>query len=65
MAAVARFLRHTPIPALRAYFQASAIGLPDTVDWAASDGVIVRPLLAAVEDLDEAERVHVWSTQSG
>jgi hypothetical protein len=59
MAAVARFLRHTPIPALRAYFQASAIGLPDTVDWAASDGVLVRLLLAAVEDLDEAERVHV------
>jgi hypothetical protein len=59
MTSMTSFIRNTPTARLRAYFQQTGIDLPSTVDWAAPQTEVVRPLLAAVDEMDEAAQARV------
>lgn len=59
MASVTTFIRNTPIATLRAYFQQAGIALPPTVNWAAPPIDCVRPLVRAVDEMDEISRARV------
>lgn len=59
MASVATFIRNTPTATLRAYFQHAGIALPATVNWSAPTTDFVRPLVRAVDEMDEASRARV------
>src|SRR5581483_11403545 len=59
MASVATFIRNTPTATLRAYFQHAGITLPATVNWSAPTTDFVRPLVRAVDEMDEASRARV------
>lgn len=59
MASISTFLRKTPVPALRAYFEAAAFSLPATIDWDGEDADVVRPLLKAVNELEEVEKARL------
>ncbi|MCP5085747.1 MAG: hypothetical protein GY952_02935, partial [Rhodobacteraceae bacterium] len=48
MASISTFLRKTPVPALRAYFEAAAFRFPATIDWDGEETDVVQPLLKAV-----------------
>jgi hypothetical protein len=56
MASISTFLRKTPVPALRAYFEAAAFRLPVTIDWDGEEAEVVRPLLKAVNEMAETEK---------
>ena len=59
MASVTSFIRNTPAASLRAYFDHSGITLPVPVNWEAPEPEVVRPLLRAVDEMDEASRARV------
>lgn len=59
MSAVAKFLRYTPLPALRTYFETSGIDFDGAINWDASEIDIVKPLMTAVEGLDAPARERV------
>jgi hypothetical protein len=59
MSAVAKFLRYTPLSALRTYFEAGSIDFNGAIDWYAPEVDVVKPLMTAVEELDERERERV------
>jgi len=59
MAAIASFLRHTPIAALQSYFDAAGIALGGAVNWNAPESEVARPLLAAVDAMDDAALARV------
>jgi hypothetical protein len=59
MSAVAKFLRYTPLPALRTYFEASGIDLNGAIDWYAPEVDAVKPLMIAVDELDKDERERI------
>ena len=59
MAALTGFLRNTPAASLRDYFQHSGIALPVPVNWNAPEPDVVRPLLQAVDEMDDATLARV------
>jgi hypothetical protein len=74
MTAITSFVRKTPAASLRAYFKQTGIQLMPAVDWNAPEADVVRPLLQAVEDLDDsaaarvvndAERVTAMADEAG
>src|SRR5690554_2992847 len=56
MASVTNFIRNTPPAWLRDYFTKTGIMLPTPVDWDASEPEIVKPLLQAVDEMDDEAR---------
>jgi hypothetical protein len=74
MTAVTNFVRKTPAASLQTYFKRTGIQLMPAVDWDAPEADVVRPLLQAVEDLDDsaaarvvndAERVTAMADETG
>jgi hypothetical protein len=74
MASVTSFIRNTPAASLRAYFDRSGIALPVPVNWEAPEPEVIRPLLRAVDEMDEmakarivndAERVSAMADEAG
>jgi len=59
MASVTSFIRNTPASSLQAYFDATGIALPTPVNWEAPEQEIVRPLLQAVDEMDDEARARV------
>lgn len=59
MASVTSFIRNTPAASLRAYFDHSGITLPVPVNWEAPEPEVVRPLLRAVDEMDESAKARV------
>ena len=59
MASVTSFIRNTPAASLRAYFDHSGITLPVPVNWEAPEPEVVRPLLRAVDEMDEMAKARV------
>jgi len=59
MASITSFIRNTPAASLRAYFNTSGIELPTTLDWDVPEPDVVRPLLQAVDNMDDAARGRV------
>lgn len=59
MASVTSFIRNTPASSLQAYFDATGIELPTPVNWEAPEQEIVKPLLQAVDEMDEDARARV------
>lgn len=59
MASVTSFIRNTPASSLQAYFDAAGIELPTPVNWEAPEQEIVKPLLQAVDEMDEEARARV------
>lgn len=56
MASVTNFIRNTPPAWLRDYFTKTGIELPTPVDWDASEPEVVKPLLQAVDEMDDEAR---------
>lgn len=74
MTAITSFVRKTPAASLRTYFNRIGIRLMPAVKWDAPEPDVVRPLLEAVEDLDDsaaarvvndAERVTAMADEAG
>lgn len=74
MTAITTFVRKTPAASLRTYFNRIGIRLMPAVKWDAPEPNVVRPLLEAVEDLDDsaaarvvndAERVTAMADEAG
>ncbi len=59
MASVSSFIRNTPVASLRAYFDHSGIKLPAPVNWDAPEAEVVRPLLRAVDAMDDVARARL------
>ena len=59
MATVTSFIRNTPAASLRAYFNMTGISLVPAVNWDASGPDVVRPLLQAIDDMDDTARARV------
>ena len=59
MASITSFIRNTPVASLRAYFNTSGIELPMALDWEGPEPDVVRPLLQAVDEMDDAARGRV------
>ena len=59
MASITSFIRNTPVASLRAYFNSSGIELPMALDWEGPEPDVVRPLLQAVDEMDDAARGRV------
>lgn len=58
MASITTFIRNTPAEALRDYFDATGIRLP-ALDWEAPEQEMVKPLLQAVDKMDDEGRARV------
>lgn len=56
MASVTNFIRNTTPAWLRDYFTKTGIVLPTPVDWDASEPEVVKPLLQAVDEMDDEAR---------
>ena len=56
MTTVTSFIRNTPAASLRAYFNKTGIDLVPPVNWDAAGPDVVRPLLQAVDDMDDTAR---------
>ncbi|HXF88077.1 MAG TPA: hypothetical protein VNK48_06985 [Xanthobacteraceae bacterium] len=74
MASVTNFIRNTPAASLRTYFDRAGIALPVRVNWEAPEPEVIRPLLRAVDEMDEmakarvvndAERVSAMADEAG
>ena len=74
MTAITNFVRKTPAASLQTYFKRTGIQLMPAVDWDAAEADVVRPLLQAVESLDDstaarvvndAERVTAMADEAG
>ena len=74
MASISTFLRKTPVPALRAFFEAAAFNLPVTINWEGEEADVVQPLLKAVNGMEntvkakfllDAERVCNLADEAG
>jgi len=74
MTSIGSFIRKTPAPSLRAYFEQAGIELPAAVNWNAPEPDIVQPLLQAVDDMGaesrgriilDAGRVTAMATEAG
>jgi hypothetical protein len=61
MASVTSFIRNTPVASLRAYFDKTGIPLVPPVNWNAPEPDVVRPLLQAVDEMDDLARSRVMS----
>ena len=59
MAALIGFLRNTPAASLRDYFQHSGISLAVPVNWNAPEPDVVRALMQAVDEMDDATLARV------
>jgi hypothetical protein len=59
MASVTSFIRNTPVATLKAYFDRCGIVLPPTVAWGDTEFVVVRELLRALGEMDNAGRARV------
>ncbi|MFN4015558.1 MAG: hypothetical protein ACK4JB_09485 [Reyranella sp.] len=55
MGSIHSFIRKTPAPSLRAYFDQAGIQLTPPVNWD-GPGDVVRPLLQAVDEMDPVTR---------
>ena len=53
MASVTTFIRNTPVASLRTYFDTTGIELPTPMNWDADAPDVIRPLLQAVDEMDE------------
>ncbi len=69
-----QFLRHTPSRTLKSYCDNRGLDLPGAVDWAADEKILVKALLAAIENLPgetrsqvtaDFERVHAMAGEVG
>jgi hypothetical protein len=61
MASVTSFVRNTPKASLRTYFDQTGIALVPPVNWDATEPDVVRPLLQAVDEMDDDARARVIS----
>lgn len=61
MASVTNFIRNTPPAWLRDYFTKTGIVLPTPVDWDASEPEVVKPLLQAVDEMDDEARGRIFN----
>lgn len=59
MAAIADFIRRTPLASLREYFDHIRVALPADVTWDAPANDVVAPLLRAVDALDDVARQRI------
>lgn len=59
MANIAAFIRNTPALSLREYFEHVGAELAPPVNWDAPSADVVRPILQAVDQLDDAARGRV------
>jgi hypothetical protein len=59
MPSIARFIRNTPADALRSYFEAVGLPLPEPVNWNGAEAEVVTPLLRAVDAMSEVDRARV------
>ena len=59
MASVTSFIRNTPAASLRAYFKKAGIQLGPQVNWDAPEPDVVRPLLQAVDKMDDLARARI------
>ena len=55
MPSVAKFIRNTPTASLRVYFERAGIEIPANIDWDSPEPEIVRPLLRAVDEMNETQ----------
>jgi hypothetical protein len=69
-----QFLRHTPPRTLKSYCDSQSLDLPDTVDWAVEEKVLVKALYEAIDGLPieirsqvaaDFERVEVMTDEVG
>jgi len=56
MASISTFLRKTPVPALRAYFEAAAFNFSVAIDWDGEEADVVQPLVKAANGMEDAEK---------
>jgi hypothetical protein len=61
MATVTSFIRNTPVASLKVYFDQTGIPLVPPVNWDAPEPDVVRPLLQAVDEMDDLARARVIS----
>lgn len=59
MTSIAKFIRRTPISALRAYFDHNEIAVTPPVNWNAAEPEVVRSALQAIDDIDDEARAHL------
>lgn len=59
MPSIARFIRNTPADALRSYFEAVGLALPQPVNWNGAEAEVVTPLLRAVDAMSDVDRARV------
>ena len=59
MTAITNFARKTPAASPRAYFNKTGIDLMPPVNWDAPEPDVVRPLLQALDDMDDTARARV------
>jgi hypothetical protein len=59
MPSIAHFIRNTPADALRSYFEAVGLPLPEPVNWNGAEAEVVKPLLRAVDAMSEVDRARV------
>ena len=55
MPSVAKFIRNTPDASLRVYFERAGIEIPANIDWDSPEPEILRPLLWAVDEINETQ----------
>ena len=56
MTSISTFLRKTPVPALRAYFEAAAFNLAVKIDWEGEEADVAKSLLKAVNGMEDGEK---------
>jgi len=59
MASVTTFIRNTPVASLRTYFDTTGIELPTPMNWDADAPDVIRPLLQAVDEMDEDAKARI------
>lgn len=59
MTSIVAFIRKTPAPSLRAYFEHTGVELPVAVNWNDPDTDVVRPLLQVVQEMSEDTRSRI------
>jgi hypothetical protein len=59
MVSMRSFIRSTPAPCLRTYFDRSTVGLQSAIDWSAGSGELAGELTEAIDNLGEAARSRV------
>ncbi len=59
MASVTTFIRNTPVASLRSYFDITGLQLPTLLNWDADAPDVIRPLLQAVDQMEEESKARI------